>query len=229
MTAVVNVVRFYLVDWFNYLVIPWAVLAFSLAVNLVIFAAIGGGPQQHRTGGFVTVYVLLLVGGLFTVTRFLPFGLALGLSRRSYYLGTLAFALGIAVTFGLGFAVLQAIERGTGGWGEHVNYFRVKWILDGPWYQTWLTSSVVVALVFTYGIWFGLIYRRWSLTGAVLAAAAQISVLVAVVLVTTWTHTWHHLGHVLAGLSAIGTTGGLAALTVLLCAAGCATMRRVSV
>ena len=36
----------------------------------------------------------------------------------------------------------------------------VPYILAGPWYLTWLTSSVLLILMFIYGMWFGIVYRR---------------------------------------------------------------------
>jgi hypothetical protein len=33
--------------------------------------------------------------------------------------------------------VLQLIERATGGWGLRMEFFRVPYLLAGPWYLTW--------------------------------------------------------------------------------------------
>ncbi len=86
------------------------------------------------------------------------------MSRRSYYYtGTALLAVTLAAA-GLALTVLQAIERATGGWGVAMHFFRVSYILDGPWYLTWLTSFVALALLFVYGMWFGIVYRRWNLT-----------------------------------------------------------------
>ncbi len=40
-----------------------------------------------------------------------------------------------------------------------LHFFRVPWIMDGPWYTTWLTSFVllVLFLFFFYGMWYGLV------------------------------------------------------------------------
>ena len=95
-----------------------------------------------------SIYVFLFVIGVSSVGRSLPFGLALGVSRRSYYTGTALLGVALAVVDGLALTVLQAIERATDGWGVHMHFFQVPYILDGPWYLTWLTSFVGLALLF---------------------------------------------------------------------------------
>jgi hypothetical protein len=88
---------------------------------------------------------------------------------------------------------------------------------------------VILTLLFTYGMWFGLVYRRWNLLGLVAFGAAQVTVLVIGALAATWTNGWHAIGHFFTALSASGLTGVLAALTVLLLAGGFSTIRRLTV
>jgi hypothetical protein len=230
MTASINVVRYHLVQRFNYLVLPWATLAFVFLVDVVILALTPAGNSPHRfVGGLASIFIILFLLGLQSVSRSLPFGLALGLSRRSYYLGTALLAVALAAVTAAVATVGQAVERATGGWGLTMGFFRVPYILNGPWYLTLLTAFVVLTLLFVYGMWFGLVYRRWSLVGVVAFAAGQVTLLVIGALAATWTHAWHDIGHFFTAISAAGLTGVLAALTVLLLAGGYATMRRVTV
>ncbi len=84
--TVSNTARYHLVQWPLYAGLPWGVMAFSFAVNLIVATQT---PVIH-TGGLVTIYVWVFIGGLFSTYRSLPFGLALGASRSSYYLAILA-------------------------------------------------------------------------------------------------------------------------------------------
>jgi hypothetical protein len=230
MTTYINVVRYHLVQRLNYLVLPWAILAFVFGVDVIILSLIPAGHSSHRyVGGLASIFVLAFVLGVQSVARSLPFGLALAVSRRSYFLGTALLAVGLAAVVGVVATVGQAIERATGGWGIAMGFFRVPYILNGPWYLTWLTAFVVLTLLFVYGMWYGLVYRRWGLAGLVSFLAAQITVGVIGALAVTWTHAWHDIGHFFTALSATGLTGLLAALTVLLLAGGFTTMRRVTV
>ncbi len=230
MTTYLNVARYHLVQRLNYLVLPWAILTFVFLVDLIILAATPAGQSSHRyVGGLASIFVLVYALGVQSVARSLPFGLALGLSRRSYYLGTALLAVALAAVAGVVITVGQAIERATGGWGIAMGFFRVPYILDGPWYLTWLTSFVALTLLFVYGMWFGLVYRRWSLVGLAAFLAAQITVLLIGALAATGTHAWHDIGHFFTALSAAGLTGLLAAITVVLFAGGFTTMRRLTV
>jgi hypothetical protein len=230
MTTYLNVARYHLVQRFNYLVLPWAILVFVFGVDIAILALTPAGHTANRyVGGLAALFVAGFLLGIQSVARSLPFGLTLGLSRRSYYLGTAFLAVVLAAIVGVVTTIGQAIERTTDGWGMSMGFFRVPFILSGPWYLTWLTSFVVLTLLFVYGMWFGLVYRRWSLVGLVAFIACQITVLLIGALATTWTDAWHDVGHFFTALSASGLTGLLAALTVVLLAGGFSTIRRLTV
>ena len=230
MNTQIKVVRYHLMDRSNYLLMPCSVTAFAFLVNLVIHAAVvpssGSGSQS---GGLIALCAWLFIPGIISVTRTLPFGFALGLSRRTYYKGTILLMLGLAAAYGLGVTVLQAVERVTGGWGVAMHFFQVPWILDGSWYVTWLTSFVVLALMLVYGMWFGLVFRRWNVTGLLAFIAAHVTVLLAVALLATWAQAWPEVGSFFVTLSVLGFAGVLAALTAVLALGGFGTMRRVTV
>jgi hypothetical protein len=247
MNTWIKVARYHLLKRFDYLVLPWAWTAFAFAVDLVIFAVVPVGHSYHQVltahglvrvasppssrdaGGLGAIVAVYFALGVLSIARGLPFAFALGVSRRSYYAGTTLLGVALAVGNGLAITALQAIERATGGWGESVHIFRVPYVLDGPWYLTWLTSSVALALLFGWGMWYGIVFRRWSLPGTVTLTATQVTVLVAAALAITWARAWAGTGHFFTALSAAGLTGLLAALTAALLAGGYATIRRVTV
>jgi hypothetical protein len=241
-STLVKVVRYHLVQPSQYLAVTWMFLVFIFAANVVIFRLIpvsyhtvltANGPasvvNDRYTGALCSFFIIFFVLGVQSISRSLPFGLALGMSRRSFYLGTALLAAAVAAADGLALTLLQAAERATGGWGVHMHFFRVPYLLDGPWYLTWLTSFVGLTLLFVYGMWFGIVYRRWSLAGTLAFVAAQVTVLLAAALVVTWAHGWAGVGHFFTGLTAAGLTGLLAVLAMALLAGGHATIRRATV
>ena len=230
MKTLVNVARYHLVDRILYVVMPWALLAFVFAINLVIAGLITTGPKHGLSAaGLVSFYIMILLLGASSTTRSLAFGLSLGVSRRSYYLGTAGLAIAMAAVYGLALTVLQVIERVSGGWGVRLHFFRVAYLLPGPWYLTWLTSFVGLVLVFVYGSWFGLAWRRWSVPGLMGLIVAQITVLLAGALIATWADAWKRIGHFFTTLSAAGLTAVLAVVAAALLAGAFTTMRRVTV
>ncbi|HXW80691.1 MAG TPA: hypothetical protein VEJ84_14405 [Acidimicrobiales bacterium] len=225
-----NVCRFHLLQRLNYYVLPLAVLAFGFVVDVVILELTPAGHTPDRAvGGLGSIYVLVFVLGVQSVARSLPFAMASGVSRRSYYLGTTLLAGAFATAYGLLIVAGQALERATGGWGMKMAFFRVPYILEGPWYLTWLTSAVTLALLFVFGTWFGLVYRRWRIVGTVTFTAALVAGGAAAAVATTWAQAWGSLGHFFTTLSALGLTGLLAAVAAVLVAGGLATVRRITV
>ena len=230
MSTWISVARTQLADRNLYVIQPWVVLALDFLIVLMIVGGIPDSSGQPRyTGALCGIYLVLLVVGALSVGRQLPFMLALGVSRRSFYAGTALLALALAAVYGLALTVLQLIERATGGWGLNLHYFRVPYLLAGPWYQSWLTSFVGLALMLAWGMWFGIIYRRWNLAGLLAFIAAQALALFAVLLTIGGAHDWHGAGHFFTTLTIDGLTGLLALLTVALLAGGYATIRRVTV
>ena len=166
-----------------------------------------------------------------TIGRSLPFGLTLGASRRSFYSGTALLGMALALVSGLVLTALQAIERATDGWGLSMHFFRVPYLLNGPWYATWLTSAVGLFALFVYGMWHGIVYSRWGPLGTLAFIAVQVLVVVAGGVVVRFEH-WgvrSAASGSSAGLTALGLTGVVAALAVLVLAGGHATIRRATV
>jgi hypothetical protein len=180
-------------------------------VNVVISALVPPGPHGYYTGGIVTIYVFLLVAGALSMTRSLPFGLMLGVSRRNYYLGTGLLVVALGIVDGLGLTVLQVAERAAGGWGYGVHFFRVPWILAGPWYQTWLTSFVLLVVFWLYSMWCGLVYQRWSLPRLTAFFAARVLVALVAVVAVSLTHDRPVVAQFFSTVTAPALTGVLAA------------------
>ena len=229
--TLVKVARLHLVDRGSYTILPWGVVTFEFVLWLLLISAAGGagGRPVPVPGAVAGIYLVFGIVGILSMTRSLPFAFALGVSRRSYYAGTVLLAVSLSVVYGLALAVLAVAERATGGWGLRLEFFRIDYILAGPWYLTWLTSSVLLALIFAYGMWCGLLYRRWNLLGLLAFFAAQAVAGLIFLIAAGRADAWTAIGSFFTNLTAAGLTGLLAALAVVLLAGGYATMRRVTV
>ena len=231
MSTWMKVARYQLANPLGWVVLPWSILALDFVINLVIFSETpaAGHGQPRYAGALSAIYISLLIVGAVGISVQLPFALAVGVSRRSFYTGTALLTVALAAVYSLALTVLQLIERGTGGWGLNLHFFRVPYLLSGPWYLSWLSSFVGLALMAAWGNWFGIVYRRWNLAGLMSFIAVQALALTAVLLIIGVTHGWHGAARFFTTLTIQGLTGLLAALTVALLAGGYATVRRLAV
>lgn len=225
----VDVGRLHLVDRYSYTWLSWGVLAFTFAVNVAIFAIVPAGPTGNYTGAVSTIYIFMTVVGTISITRYLPFGLSLGLSRRTYYLGTLGLIGALAALNAVLMTVLYAVESATHGWGLDLHFFRVPWLLDGPWYQVLLTSLVFLLMFYLLGMWGALLHARWGMVGVVVTVAVLVLVLLAAGVAITLGDGWPAIGRFFVAAGPAGLTGLIAVLVVLLAGAGYGTIRKLTV
>jgi hypothetical protein len=223
-----KVARAHLVGGFSFLAYPWIILGLNFVIANVVNAAVVGSKNGY-SGEVFAMYAAFLAMGVISVVRWLPFGLAMGISRRSYFIGVGLLALALSAVDGLALTLLQGVESVTNGWGSGLHFFRVPYILAGPWYVTWLTSFVLLTVCFVWGMWFGIVYRRWNLFGLMAFIIVQILLLTFGVAIATTNHAWTSIGHFFTTLSVTGLTGLVALLGLFLFSGGLATMRRVTV
>jgi len=228
--AVARVARLHLVDRFSYTWLVWGVLAFTFAVNLAIFAVIPTRPPEgYYTGALITIYIFMAVIGVQAATRFLPFALTLGVSRRTYYVGTVALVVGLCLIYAAALTALWGLEGLTDGWWLDMHFFRVPWVLDGPWYQVWFTNFVLLSMVFLFGLWSGLIYRRYAMIGSVAFYAAITLVVLVAALLITWRQAWPRVWQFLVELNMLDASLLVAAVGVIIALGGFLTIRRITV
>ena len=186
-------------------------------------------PGGNFTGALISIYIFMVVIGLQAATRFLPFALTLGESRRTYYLGTVLLIVALRTLYASMLTVLWAVEGATNGWGLQLHYFRMPWILDGPWYQVLVTNGVLLALVFLFGLWCGLIHRRFGLIGTVAFLGLWSILRVGAVLLVTWRQWWPAVGSFLSDLDVLAASGMLALAAAAVAGGGYLTIRRITV
>jgi hypothetical protein len=127
MITMIKVARYHLTQPALVVVLPWASLAGVFAAN------VARGGDRFRDG-LATIFLMFFLVGVQRIGRWLPFGLALGMTRRSFYAGTALLGVSMSLVSGLVIAGLQAIERATDGWG--------------------------LSVLFVYGMWYGIVNRR---------------------------------------------------------------------
>lgn len=230
MSAFVKITRLHLVDRMSMTWLPWAILAFTFAVNVVIFSLVPPPENgEHYTGAILSIYSFMTVMGAQAITKFLPFALELGVSRRTYYLGTAFTVAVLAVVNSILLTVLWWVEGLTDGWGMRINFFRVPGLLENNAGQVVLVGAVFMVLFFMAGMWGGLVFARWRMVGVIALAASFVVVVLAAVWLITKQQWWSQVGRFFAETSIYGWIGVVAAVSVLLSLGGYGTIRRVTV
>ena len=110
-----------------------------------------------------------------------------------------------------------------------MHFFRVPWIMDGPWYQTWLTSFVLLVLFFGTACGTAWSTGAGACPGWLAFIAAQVLVALGAVVVVSLTHHWAAVGQFFTTITAPALTGVLAAVAVTLGLGGLTTIRRVTI
>ncbi|MBM9468856.1 hypothetical protein [Nakamurella leprariae] len=227
---VFNVVRMHLVDRYGYTFLPWGILALVFGLTYAIFAVVHPPSyEDSATGGLSTMFIFLTVIGIQTATRTLPFAMSLGISRRSYFLGTWLLGVVLSAVFAVLVAVLAEIEMTTRGWGVNLRFFAIPWLLDGPWYQNLATSFILLMLFMAAGMWSGLIHQRWGVPGNVVFLAGWAVLAAAAILVITWRGWWGDIWRFLAEADMIGVIGVFALLALGALTGTYLTIRRIVV
>jgi hypothetical protein len=118
-TAVLDIVRLHLVD-------RRFVLGSLLTVPLFVALASGvAAVEVAATGSFGRGFATGIVAGFYggaaavqatSISRLLPFAVAMGRTRREVHLGTLLFGLLLSLVLGALLHLALAVERLTGGW-----------------------------------------------------------------------------------------------------------------
>lgn len=226
----VRVGRLHLVDRFGYTWLGWGILAFTFAINYVIFALVGPTqPTGNYTFALSSLWIFMAVIGVQAATKFLPFAFTLGVSRRTYYLGTVLLVVGLCALYAVILTLLSGLEQATNGWGIQLHFFQMAWILGGPWYQVLITNFVMMSVLFLIGLWYGLIYRRFALVGTIIFSAILTLLVLAAILIVTWQQWWQEVGSYLANLDLLGASGIVALVAVVIALGGYGTIRRITV
>ncbi|WP_334122808.1 MULTISPECIES: hypothetical protein [Glutamicibacter] len=230
MNRIIKVARMQLINKATFIGIPLIILFSSFLFTVVIWWLVrrndaegilyGGGAQAPMW------YFLAL--GIQALTLTFPFSLGMSISRRSFYLGTLALFATCALVLSVFYYLMGLLETATGGWWLDGRFFALQWISENNWFIQIMFYFVLMVLLFMIGFLIATIYMRWRQMGMVFFFTSLGVVVIGAIALITFTDTWMQFWEWVMTWSAGGVTlwGGLVAVLM----AGCSylTLRKAT-
>ena len=134
----------------------------------------------------------------------------------------------LAVTFGVGMALLAGLERLTDGWGIEGRFFAPAVFASLPVWQLAIIYTLALALLMFVGAAGGATFVRWGSTGLIVFFGSIAALAIALSFVITWGGWWQSLGDFLAGRTALELAVMTLPIMVVAAAGGFALLRRAA-
>jgi hypothetical protein len=196
MKRVYDVARIQAVNWFWIFAFPLVLLLVILLLNLGIFAAIGevAPPDGRSTGALMSIYFVMVVTHLQTMTQVFPFALGLSVTRRAFYAGTGLVVGAQSVLFGVLLVVFGRIEAATDGWGLDLRFFGLPFLLQDNLLAQWLVYTVPFLTLSAVGVFAGVVFKRWGQPGVYVLTLGSAVLLAGAAMIVTWQRWWPAVG-----------------------------------
>ena len=183
--------------------LTWLIVLGVALINVIVWRTTPQDENSAAAGAVVPLAAVVLVSFVQAVTQLLPFGMGMGLSRRSFYAGTALAAVLLSAAYGLALTALAAIERATGGWGVDLAFFAPPWVEARHPVLQWVALSALLLLAAATGAGIGIVYKRFGATGMYLLTVAVIVVVGAALLAIGTLDAWQQVGNWLTGQSMV--------------------------
>jgi len=217
MRRTLNVIRLQLINRSTFLWTPAIVLGAAVAMSILVYVLIPSGePKYGIAAGQAPLWVFLSIG-ISAMTLTFPFSQAISITRREFFLGTMAAAvLGSALMGGL-FLIGGALEKATGGYGLNGWTFYLPWLWEAGPVGAFAVYFTLALFFFVMGFTGATVYKRWGAVTLTTAGVGLALVVIGLVFLATRLELWGQVGVGVAQLGAFGLAlCGLAATVALM-------------
>ncbi|CCH30232.1 hypothetical protein ABZ816_37870 [Actinosynnema sp. NPDC047251] len=230
MNRVLDVARIQLVNWVVVLCFPLALLVCLPVLGLVIDSANAEpGTTDHQIFLLPSLYLMVGLTHLQTMTQVFPFALGLSVTRRTFYAATALVVVAQAVLFGLLLLVFQRVERMTDGWGRHMRVYGLDYLVQENPIAQWSSYAAQFVAVSALGVFAGVVFHRWRQTGILVAIVGGVSLLAGAGALVTKQGWWPAIGRFFADQPDIAVVAGYPlALAAVIGGAGWLVIRRAT-
>ncbi|MCW4466570.1 hypothetical protein OK351_13810 [Glutamicibacter sp. MNS18] len=227
MNRIIKVARMQLINKWTFIGIPLLILGGAFIFTMAIFWLVrraGGDEAVMYSGGAQAPMWYFLALGIQSLTLTFPFSLAMSVSRRTFYLGTVLLFGISALLLSTFYYLMGLVEQATGGWGLGGRFFALEWVADNNGFVQIMFYFVLMLLLFMIGFWIATIYMRWRTSGMLVFFVALAAILLGTVFYLTlgekwgqfwaWAITWSAGGVVLWGGAVAILMAGASYLTL---------------
>lgn len=224
-----NVVRLQFVNSQTFVWVPALVLAGAWVLTLLIYWIIhsAGGVDVKIGGGSQAPLWYFLVIGVQAMTLTFPFSQAMSLTRREFYLGSLAAAAVSGLGMSLIFVLLGLAEQATNGYGLNGYFAYLDWVWEAGPLAAGLTYFVSTMLFFIIGFWFATVFKRFGTAKLVIVMLAIGLALVGLIALVSLRQAWPEVGAWIVETGSLGLTMWALLLSALLAVGSYLTLRRM--
>ncbi|MFS0911181.1 hypothetical protein AB3M89_05275 [Microbacterium sp. 179-I 3D2 NHS] len=215
MRRTLNVIRLQLINRQTFIWVPLIILGSAVVISVIIYAMIPVDTPKYGGGGQAPLWYFFGIGiGAMTYT--FPFSQAMSVTRRDFFLGTLATAVLGSALLGLVFLLGAAIEIATKGYGVNGYVFHLPWVWEGGPAGAFVVFFALALLLFVLGFTGATIYKSWGPVVLTIVAVGLALVLLGLIFFVTRLELWLHVGRAIGDLGALGLAlWGLVAVAVL--------------
>ncbi|MDR4533116.1 hypothetical protein [Glutamicibacter sp. PS] len=230
MNRIIKVARMQLINKWTFIGIPLLILVASFAFTLAIWLLVrrAGGDGVLYGGGAQAPMWYFLALGIQALTLTFPFSMAMSVSRRTFYLGTLGLFALCALALSVFYYLMGLVEVATGGWWVDGQFFALQWIADNNWFVQIMFYFVLMVLLFMVGFLIATIYMRWRSTGMLVFFIGLGLVLLGIIALFTFGNFWPTFWSWALSWTAAGVTLWGAVAAVAMAGSSYLTLRRAT-
>lgn len=229
MMRIASVVKMHAKDKNSWFFIPLMVLAASFSLNVLI-ASLLGGKSTIYTGGLLSIYIYMLVGGAIVVAGTFPFAVGFSVRRQDFFWGTFAVVVALSAVWALLISLLSFVEGSLiPNWGVELHFFHLPFWSDSSIFAQFGLFFVVMLLMFFLGFAPASIYQRFGRSGTYTVSGVVLGLLSIFSLLSTYLHWWGAIFAWLGQQTPVELTGWMALVVALCALASYALLRKATV
>jgi hypothetical protein len=226
------VVRLQFVNRQTFIWVPALILGGAWVLTMLIALIVrgaGGGPGMdvQASGASQAPLWYFLAVGIQAMTLTFPFSQAMSLTRREFYIGSLAAAAVSGLGMSLAFVLLGLLEQATDGYGVNGYFAYLGWVWEAGPFAAGLTYFVSTMLFFIIGFWFATIYKRYGTAVLTIVMIGIGLVLVGLVALATWQQAWPEVWRWIVDTGSLGLALWAVVLGAVLAVGSYFTLRRM--